>query len=212
MVDAGRRRMLLGTLALAAAPWARAVGRCADMGGSLAHCRVGLPDAALDRIARQQPAGSNWCWAACLEMVFALHGYRLPMARIVRGTYGREYNLPADSSLLARLLSSRWQDEDGRTFDSRCEVLWDAATHAASAYPAAMTARQLAAGRPLLLGARNHAMLLTGLAFSHDGSPGSIRITAASVLDPAPGRGRRALEAQEVAAATVLIAPAVAPA
>jgi hypothetical protein len=38
---------------------------------------------------------SEWCWAACISMVFAFNGHAVPQSRIVTEAYGAPINMPA---------------------------------------------------------------------------------------------------------------------
>lgn len=179
--------------------------QCQQSEDGLQSCIAGLDQALANHSAREQPPGSNWCWAACMEMIFAYHGYDVPMDDIVQQTYGSKANLPAESKVLTRLLSQRWRDRRGREFNSRCEVLWQAGTGGVD-FPAAVAARYLAENKPLIIGTHQHAMLLSALAFTHSGDPASMQITQAVVRDPAPGMGRRVLTVDELAQTTLLLA------
>lgn len=174
-------------------------------------CQVGLAEAIADRMARLQPANSNWCWAACLEMIFASHGFLVGMQRIVAEAYGRQSNIGADTRMLAALLTRRWIDDRGLPFACHCDVLWDAASGSRIEHAGGLAALRLAEGQPLLIGTRSHAMVLIALAFAHTGHPESLQVTHAVVLDPIPGRGRRPLTRDELSATSALLSPRVTP-
>lgn len=126
---------------------------------------------------------SQWCWAACIEMVFRHHGYVVPQARIVQETYGDRVNLPSSSWQLLGNLNRRWVDDRGRPFIARADV--------ASSSPVT-AAQDLAADQPLILGTAGHAMVLTAVEYRRDPG-GNGQIVSAIVRDPWPGRGRRVL-------------------
>lgn len=200
-----RRHFLAALPALLLIGQTRAQHRCELNRDGQHSCVAGLDQALADTAGREQPSGSNWCWAACLEMIFAFHGYDVPMDDIVQQTYGSKANLAAESGVLTRLLSQRWRDRRGREFDSRCEVLWQAGAGGVD-FPAAVAARYLAENKPLIIGTHQHAMVLSALAFTHSGDPASMQITQAVVRDPAPGMGRRVLMPEELAQTTLLLA------
>lgn len=207
-----RRRFLSILPALPFAKASRAAIRCQEqVGEGLSLCRVGLTTPDRARMARSQPVNSNWCWAACLEMIFAHHGFVVGMQRIVSEAYGRQWNFGASSRTLAALLSRGWLDDWGRAFATNCDVLWDAASGSRIEHGAAVAALRLAEGDPLLIGTRSHAMVLVGLDFSHTGTPESLQITRAVVLDPIPGQALRPLTRDELSATTVLLSPRVSP-
>lgn len=130
---------------------------------------------------------TQWCWAACIEMVFRYYGYRVPQRRIVKETWGSIVNLPGRTDQILSNLNRPWRDLKGRSFSVVSDVF--------SANP--MTAAQdLASDRPLIIGTMGHAMVLTSLTYVRDGM-GRGQVRSAVVRDPWPGRGRRNLSAQE---------------
>ncbi len=130
---------------------------------------------------------SQWCWAACIEMVFRYYGHRVPQAGIVAETWGRIVDLPGQPWQILANLNRQWVDQDGNAFSVSGDVY--------SANP--ITASQdLAQNMPLIIGTMGHAMVLTSLIYVRD-SFGNGSVNAAIVRDPWPGRGRRVLSAQE---------------
>ncbi len=130
---------------------------------------------------------SQWCWAACIEMVFRYYGLVVPQERIVQETWGGIVNVPAQPAQILASLNRPWIDNSGRRFG----VSGDSFT----ANP--MTAAQdLAQDMPLIIGTLGHAMVLTSLTYIRD-QFGNGDVRAAVVRDPWPGRGRRVLSAQE---------------
>jgi hypothetical protein len=144
---------------------------------------------------------NQWCWAACIEMVFRYYGFSVPQERIVAETWGGIVNLPGDPSQILANLNRPWTDERGRSFS----VSGDAY----SANP--LTAAQdLAGNMPLIIGTMGHAMVLSALTYVRN-SFGGGDVMAAVVRDPWPGRGRRVLSAQEWYGTTFLARVRVAP-
>jgi Papain-like cysteine protease AvrRpt2 len=130
---------------------------------------------------------SQWCWAACIEMVFTYYGYEVPQERIVQETWGRIVDLPGQPAQILRHLNRAWTDESGRSFRVSGDV------YSANAITAS---QDLAQDMPLIIGTMGHAMVLTSLVYLRD-PYGSGSVNAAIVRDPWPGRGRRTLSAQE---------------
>lgn len=162
------------------------------------RCEAGIPTWQANMTYAPQPM-SQWCWAACIHMVFAHHGYDVPMATIVRQAWGAVVNMPGSPYQILASLNRRWRDTRGRLFEVRGD------TFSASA-PAA--ARDLSAERPLIIGSLGHAMVLTSI--TYDRLPnGAGRPVAMVVRDPWPGRGRRLLSPQEVARTSLLVRIAV---
>ena len=130
---------------------------------------------------------SQWCWAACIEMVFRYYGYKVPQRQIVEETWGSIVDLPGYPEQSLEDLNRSWEDANGRAFS----VEGDA--YSANAITAA---QDLAADMPLIVGTMGHAMVLTKLDYLRD-QYGNGEVKLATVRDPWPGRGRRSLSAQE---------------
>lgn len=153
-------------------------------------CRAGLPAESVQKLAvvQEQP---QWCWAASISMIFAHHGYAVRQEDIVKDGYGVAANLPAPSGqAMTNALSRAWVDEHNRPFQGKA-VASDAKSRQYEMSNHKVLA-ELSAGRPLLLGAMSHAVVLVGLSFERS-SGGNIRIISGTVIDPQPGRGIRPL-------------------
>ncbi|MGE8098125.1 papain-like cysteine protease family protein [Pseudomonas fluorescens] len=153
------------------------------------QCEVGI-DSSVAHITAAAVGGqhlSQWCWAACIEMVFSYYGHSVPQERIVNETWGDIVNLPGQPWQILANLNRGWTDEQGDNFS----VVGDA--YSANAITAA---QDLAQDMPLIIGTMGHAMVLTSLVYMRD-SFGRGDVTAAIVRDPWPGRGRRTLTPQE---------------
>jgi hypothetical protein len=153
------------------------------------QCEAGI-DSRLAHVTAAAVGGqhlSQWCWAACLEMVFRYYGFAVPQARIVRDTWGAIVNLPAAPVQILANLNRPWIDDTGRAFG--------VAGDAFSANPVT-AAHDLAQDMPLIIGTTGHAMVLTAVTYLRD-VYGNGEVKAAVVRDPWPGRGRRVLTARE---------------
>ena len=188
-----KRRDLLSAfvpvLSLAIPDSARGRLRCGPFNfQGIQECEAGI-DSSIARVtvgSRRQYL-SQWCWAACIEMVFRYYGFRVSQARIVQETWGSIVNLPGYPRQILRNLNRNWIDDRGREFG----VIGDMY----SANP--ITASQdLAQDMPLIIGTTGHAMVLTSLRYLRN-QFGNGEVTAAVVRDPWPGRGRRILSPQE---------------
>lgn len=152
----------------------------------VAVCRAGLPVEGLRQLAvvQEQP---QWCWAASISMIFAHHGYTVRQEDIVKGGYGVAVNLPAASGqTMTNALSRAWVDEHDRAFQGQA-LASDALSKQYQVSKEKVLA-ELAAGRPLLLGAMSHAVVLVGLKFERSAN-GAIRIVGGTVIDPQPSGG-----------------------
>jgi hypothetical protein len=178
--------------ALACALPARALARLACgpfVPPGVQQCEAGL-DSSLAHITAAAVGGqhlSQWCWAACIEMVFRYYGFLVPQERIVQETWGSIVNLPGQPGQILTNLNRPWIDERRRRFFASGDAF--------SANPIT-AAQDLAQDKPLIIGTMGHAMVLTALTYIRD-QFGRGNVTAAVVRDPWPGRGRRVLSPQE---------------
>ena len=130
---------------------------------------------------------NQWCWAACIEMVFRFHGFHVPQERVVTETWGQIVNMPAWPEQILDNLNRPWRDEQGRPFAVEADA------YTANEYTAA---QDLAANKPLIIGTMGHAMVLTSILYVRD-HKGNGEVTGAVVRDPWPGVGRRQLSGME---------------
>lgn len=188
-----RRELLLGSalaLALPGAEQANASNVCGPL-----QCVAQVPFAQV--AAKYEPQyQSEWCWAACISMVFAFYGHRVNQERIVSEVYGAPYNLPAGSGfVVARSLNRAWIDDTGRPFRSTLQAVFDVQSGVAAINNVAVISA-LARGFPLIVGARTHATVVTAVTYSP--TPLGPNITAVGVIDPWPGIGARLLMPDEM--------------
>jgi hypothetical protein len=186
-----RREMLttLGALALAPSPGVARLVCGPAVPPAVRQCHVGI-DSAVAHVAAAAVGGqhlSQWCWAACIEMVFRHYGLHVPQEQIVTETWGGIVNLPAYPNTILANLNRPWIDRAGRRFRVSADSL--------SANPIT-AAQDLAQDMPLIVGTMGHAMVLTALSYVLDRA-GNGSVTAAIVRDPWPGKGRRTLSPQE---------------
>jgi hypothetical protein len=156
-------------------------------------CVSGLPSSIIHVEARQEQ--SQWCWAACISMVFAYHGHPVTQSRIVDEAYGGPLNLPAQPWTMLGSLNRQWTDDHGNHFQSRSSPGSSNALEAA---------QDLADNMPLIVGTMGHAVVMTAIEYAapyvmtpFGPQTGQVVITSATVRDPWPGRGRRVLTPAE---------------
>jgi hypothetical protein len=158
-------------------------------------CVAGIPQERLNMVFAYQQA-SEWCWAACIQMVFSYWGHPVSQQEIVRQTWGVITNMPAQPEQIIADLNRQWEDRGGNVFTSEAD------TFSATGETAA---QDLARDMPLIIGSMGHAMVLSAVSYNRAQS-GQGQVTGALVRDPMPGNGgRRPLRPQE-AAATMLLA------
>lgn len=141
-----------------------------------------------------------WCWAACISAVFGFHGYSVSQSDVVSKVFGSDFNTTADGPHIIAAIDGDWTDNNGREFTAQGVVLLDSNVGFQNPSTSPIAAQELAAGRPLIIGAMGHAMVLSGMTYAVDtysrGQP-----LALVVRDPWPRPGfppRRQLSGQEV--------------
>jgi hypothetical protein len=158
-------------------------------------CSAGLPAESVQQLAvvQEQP---EWCWAASISMIFAHHGYTVRQEEIVKDGYGAAVNLPAPSGqAMTKALSRAWLDGNAKPFQGQA-VASDSHARQFQVSEHKVLA-ELADGRPLLLGAMHHAVVLVGLTYEKS-ERGNVRILGGTVIDPQPGKGIRPMLAGEM--------------
>jgi len=158
---------------------------CQSLGPRWSRCTVGIPAERLFAGTRQE--SREWCWAACIEMVFAYYGHRVSQSRIVRETWGGLVDKPVHKRQLLDDLNRDWTDNRGRRFRSNADVF----DRPAAGVP------DLRRNRPLILGTLGHTVVLTAITLEIDDFSGRWNIAGAVVHDPWPGHGARILSGEE---------------
>ena len=139
---------------------------------------------------------THWCWAATVANVFRSSGHVVSQARIVREVYGDAVNMRSGPATnVAALLDRGWTDDAGGHFRARLVGVYDAASGRRDIRAREVVAA-LRAGRPLVVGTTSHAMLLIGASYRVVG--GEVTLVGATVFDPWPGVGVRALRGNEL--------------
>ncbi|MEW6263049.1 MAG: papain-like cysteine protease family protein [Thermodesulfobacteriota bacterium] len=172
----------------------RALLRCQDnQQMMMRQCEAGISSQVLQVNAAAVGGQhmSQWCWAACIEMIFRYYGFIVPQERIVRETWGQIYNQPADAQTILKNLNRPWIDDQGRRFMALGDVY---------SVNVVTAAQDLSNDMPLIIGTMGHAMVLTSMVY-HCFWNGvmfvNCGIDAAIVRDPWPGHGRRNLSPEE---------------
>ena len=156
-------------------------------------CRAELAFDAFLQQAYDTQHAEQWCWAACIAMVFAFHGHPLRQERIVGEAYGGVAGSAGRS--IAAQLDRVWVDDGGHPFRSRLRTLFDAYAGDAVLDLSKVVAA-LRRGEPMILGARDHAVVLAAIDYAAT-SEGP-QALGGGVFDPWPGRGPRELAADEL--------------
>ncbi len=168
--------------------------------GDVSSCYAGLTQANVRRMVTVQER-PLWCWAASISMIFAHYGYKVAQSEIVKDSYGVADDLPAASGeAITRSLSSAWTTKEEKAFQASAL----ASDRQANRFDVTneMVLSELAEGRPLLIGAQGHAIVLVGLRFQRS-ARGGVRIVGGTVIDPAPGQEIRDIAPSEMRPAYV---------
>lgn len=157
-------------------------------------CRAGI-DSNLAFINARRQTESQWCWAACIEMIFSYYGYSISQANIVSSTWGQVVNMPATDNQIMHDLNSYWTDDRGMGFQTISQPVQNG-----------MAAQELAANYPLIVCTQGHAMVLTSLLYRTNPHTTWGQDIEAVVRDPWQNRGRRILTEQEWFGRNLLLA------
>ncbi|WP_295891387.1 papain-like cysteine protease family protein [uncultured Vibrio sp.] len=153
------------------------------------RCQAGIASnlayAAAESAEPQQM--TQWCWAACISMVFSYYGHPVSQSRIVENTWGGLVNNPGQPWQILNNLNKPWTDENGTEFMVQGDTY--TANHVSAA-------QDLANNRPLIVGTMGHAMVLTAVEYERTNF-GQGLIRNATVRDPWQNRGMRYLTPQE---------------
>jgi hypothetical protein len=141
--------------------------------------------------AEQQ--GTQWCWAACIQMILGHHGLNVPQDQVVARTFGRDARgrLPDWAGTMFTITNNLndWAvDANGRRYDVLAKV------HPGPPVPTRLL-EDLGQGRPVLLAVKTHpagghAMVATAASWL-PGPQGPI-IQTLVVRDPWPSPATRA--------------------
>lgn len=127
----------------------------------------------------------EWCWAACISMIFDYLGHPVTQAEIVSTVYGGIVDFPAPGMVLASALNRTWTDDKGVQFTCTVTGLYDAQSGIYGITNSEIIS-SLLAGYPLVFGANGHARVLVEVNYS----PGVLdyQIGGAMVFDPGNGQ------------------------
>lgn len=200
-----RRLFLLSGLATSVTPAASAEYQCSppDLYGNQI-CTAGIPSL---RFFAARQLCDQWCWAACIQMIFATAGRLVPQEAIVMKLFGGLVCEPAPGGqAIIAAINGNWIDKNGYTFSAYSEPLLDLEAGYPNPRAAAAAAQELANGYPLINGALHHATVLTAMTYARDpyGNGQPLELT---VRDPWPDSpSRRTLSMQEANSTTFLAA------
>ena len=131
---------------------------------------------------------AEWCWAASISMIFAMHGRRVPQEIIVQRVFGGLVCAPAPGGItMAQALSVPWIEKNGSTFIPRVVAAYDQMA-GVNTINNNFIINELSNDRLILYANTHHAMVLT--AVDYFDTPVGPNVVAAGVLNPCAGEPR----------------------
>ena len=153
---------------------------------------VGLSSGSVNSVYAEQKQ-SEWCWAACIQMVTNLYGADLTQDEVVARAYGPGVNRAGTLEIITSTLNGSGTTRSGRRYTITSKML------ANESLPAALVA-ELAAGHPVMLGCdtggSGHAVVCTAVTYQGDASDPVI--TMLTVRDPWPSDSNRSGSGRQV--------------
>lgn len=149
--------------------------------GQMQRCTAGIQSMNFQQAYQLQ---SEWCWAACISMLFEFHGHKVSQQRIVEETWGTVANMPGQPLQILSDLNRTWKDDSGVPFRSLADM------RSVNIYTAV---DDLKNDDPLIIGALGHATVLTAITGDINMTTGAWQIEEVIVRDPWPGNGGRRL-------------------
>jgi hypothetical protein len=147
---------------------------------------AGIPTAEFEFFAAPQFLGkqrqSNWCWAACVQMVLNYHGLYVSQEQVVQRIYGTLIDRPAGPQQILNALSGWAPDVRGR---------YSAIHTQYGVYSASDIVSNLSFKWPIIVGLQNptlrigHAYVLTAIYYSVDAYNNPI-VHKVALRDPWP--------------------------
>ncbi len=134
--------------------------------------------------AVMQQQCEEWCWAACISMIFDFYGHPLAQAEIVAATFGAVVCLPSsNTTTIGQDLDRPWIDDRGVFFDSKVEAAYDF-ENGINTFNNSLIVELLSTNNPLLYCNTAHAMVI--YAVDYIPTAGQPEILAVHVVDPWP--------------------------
>lgn len=144
-------------------------------------CTAGVPSITFKQAYQEK---NEWCWAACISMVFDFYHHSVDQKRIVKETWGVVTDMPGAPAGILRDLNREWKDDNGKGFVCRGDML---------SVNLNTAIKDLQDGHPLIIGAIGHATVLTAVTCAVDTYTTKFAIQQVVVRDPWPGNGGRRL-------------------
>lgn len=141
----------------------------------------------------------HWCWAACIQTIFAAHGYNVSQNQIVQKIFGDQKDQSATGPEIVSAINGKWSGDHGHAFQASGFVLWDRVGGFERPDALAIAVKELEAGNPLIFANDRHTMVLTSMKYN-EGPKGEINVDQLTVRDPWPDSpNRHTLPCDEIA-------------
>lgn len=134
-----------------------------------------------------QPAHSNWCWAACLSMLFRHSGLTLSAPAIVQIVLGAVEDRRIGPDLLQQHMTRLWMDDQEKIFQARLEVYRNQVPILQTPLELKILENMQAGRLHFISEEMYHITLLRGMEVILDTRSGAIGVQTIILLDP--GRG-----------------------
>jgi hypothetical protein len=144
-------------------------------------CTTGISSITFKQAFQQE---NEWCWAACISMVFEFYKHAVDQRRIVKETWGTVADMPGQPGDILRDLNKKWTDDAGHAFRCQGDML---------SVNVNTAVEDLIDDHPLIIGALGHATVLTAITSAVDTVTTQFVIQQVVVRDPWPGNGGRRL-------------------
>lgn len=151
------------------------------------RCTAGIPFGDINQVAFENPQlKRNWCWAACMQLIFSHAGHPISQQAIVQRVFGSQADQALPGYAIAQAVTSGWVDAYGQAFYPQAKVLIDLSANLRDPTAEAQVINDLVAERPLIIGSQGHATVMTALTYTNYGNGSSV-INDVRVRDPWAG-------------------------
>lgn len=182
-----RRREIISGIAastlLTATPSSAALSCTPFNFNGVQRCQVGVN---IGSVTTALQNCQNWCWAACAQTIFGIHGYNVKQVDIVKKIYSNQQCATATGSQIIDAITGRWITEEGQSFEAEATALLDMQLGKFNDKAAGQVATELSNDKPLINGALGHATVLTAMQYLRDFYSNGL-VESITVRDPWPG-------------------------
>jgi hypothetical protein len=145
-------------------------------------CNAAFDFGTADTARQKEP---HWCWAACIQTIFAAHGYKVAQDRIVQKIFADKADRCANGPQILSAINGEWTEDSGRRFHAEGVLLWDRVDSIVQPDAVSRAAAELENGNPLIFATGGHTVVLTAMAYRLT-TTGAITVDSLTVRDPWP--------------------------